>query len=631
MTLLRLAGPRTFAALMLMITGGSAVTLKAAPSYTPATPQTATQGVAQYPQYSQYPQANVTVPPVQPQVSPYAVTTQPAQQPMMQQTVQQAMPQAPVQNYRVAQNTAPGGYQMPNYQMPQYQAPVNQAPQYQAPAPGQRFAMNDPTPAAPAPEAVPAPPGAPAPNVAPAQYPENYSNQPQAAGYSSYPATQQGGWEGYVQAPGQAPGQGYQGAGCETGNCGTEECDPGMTDYLKGHLTGAACGRQWFFGAYALFMTRDNPSYHKFASQLDMPSYPYYPSQSEVVLSTDDIEPDWQWGAEVRLGSTFGRSCDPCGAGARPYAWELVYWGLAEDEQSAMVSLPGMPPTDYYDPRLVGMINYVGLNYDRDGAGGGAARPMNDYVDYEMPVTDNSGTPGDVVVLGVRVRSKFTAQNLELNFIRFPVAGCGYDPCCPPRFTVNGLAGVRFLRLDDDLEYAVSDTVMDGSGTPNPGEPTEYEGFPSDENTTIFHDINVDNQLVGLQLGANMNWLIGCKWSAFCDTQFGIYGNNIDSYQRVYGGGDGMVSWANGSTNPVVVNSDKTDVSFMTEVRAGMGYQVGCNCRITAAYRLMALTGVALSGEQIPTDWSSRDYVAIIDSNDSLILHGLQTGVEWKY
>src|SRR5690606_12126745 len=137
MTLLSLAGPRTFAALMLMITGGSAVTLNAAPSYTPASPQPATQGAGQY---AQYPQANVTVPPVQPQRSPYAVTTQPtqpspvmqqqaAQQPMAQQPVaqQQTVPQAAVQNYRVAQNLAPGGYQMPNYQMPPYQSPQYQA------------------------------------------------------------------------------------------------------------------------------------------------------------------------------------------------------------------------------------------------------------------------------------------------------------------------------------------------------------------------------------------------------------------------------------------------------------------------------------------------------------------------
>lgn len=622
MTLLRLAGPRTFAALMLMITGGSAASLQAAPSYTQAYPQTATPSVAQYPQYTQYPQTNVTVPPVQPQTSPYAVTTQPvqqqiAQQPMMQQAVQPTMSQAPAGGYRVAQNPV-STYQTPTYQMPNYQAP----------APGQRFAMNEPTAAAPTPEAVPAPPGTLAPHIAPAQYPENYSNQPQPAGYSSYPATeQQGGWEGYVQAPGQA----YQGAGCQTGTCGTEECDPGMSGYLKGHLTNACCGRQWFFGAYALYMTRDNPSYHKFAAQVDMPMpnpYPYYPTQSDIILSTNDIKPDWQWGAEVRLGSTFGRSCDPCGCGPRPYAWELVYWGLAEDDQSAL-------RTDMLGDadRIYGQINYAGLQYTMDGMPTNN-RPLNDYMDYGMPIEDPTSMPDDVRVLAVRARSYFSMQNLELNFIRFPVAGCGYDPCCPPRFTVNGLAGVRFLKIDDNFDYADFTTVGGDPGTgwaPDPGMPSTYPGgFPSDEPNSIFHEVRVDNQLVGFQLGANMNWLIGCKWSAFCDTQFGIYGNNIDSYQRVYGGGDGVVSWVN-SGNEVVVNSDKTDVSFLTEVRAGFGYQVGCNCRITAAYRLMALTGVALSGEQMSTDWSDPAYVGMIDSNDSLILHGLQTGVEWKY
>lgn len=624
MTLIRLALPRWMAATVFTLAGGSLASAQMAPYHQSAYPQTAQpQPSGQYSQYPQYSQPAYT-PPVQPQASPYAVTAPPAQQPPTQ---------------RVAQ------YQPQQYQAAQYQG--YQLPNYQAPAPGQRYAMaDDPTPAQP--EAVPAPTPAGNGSSAPMQYTESYPSNAQAGNYPNggYGSNcncngGQGNWEGYVQAPGASYNHGCQTGGCETG-CYNGDCDYGnfggggqcFKDKLGG--IGAGCGRQWFFGLYALGMKRDNPSYHKFAATVDgtPAAYPYYPTQEQVVLSTDDIEPDWQWGAEVRFGSTFGRprSCDPCGCGPaqRPCAWEVVYWGLAEDEQSALV-------VDALGDslRTYGQINYAGLSYDLDGAAGGtyADRPLNEYMEYGMPVEDPATTADDVRVLAVQARQTFTAQNLELNFIRFPVS-CGSDPCCPSRFSMNALCGVRYLKLDEDLNYGTFFTLGSDPGggwTPDAGMPTAYTGgiSPYDDNS-IFHDISVDNELVGFQLGGNMNMLIGCKWSAFLDTQVGIYGNHINSYQRVWGGGGGEVTWT-GSGNEVLIRSDKTDISFLTELRAGMGYQVGCNCRLTAAYRVLAITGVALAGEQIPSDWSDSAYVAQIDSNDSLLLHGVQLGAEWMY
>src|SRR5690606_11374781 len=155
-------------------------------------------------------------------------------------------------------------------------------------------------------------PPAPAPETLP--QPGNQGHYPHGDQPSGY-AGQAGGWEGYVQAP-QA---GHAAYGCETGDCNTgaynADCDYGNFGggghvLGQGVLGGGKNCRQWFFGAYSLFMSRDNPSYQRYAVLVDMPaSYPYYPSQSETILSSHDIEPDWQWGAEVRFGSTFGTPC----------------------------------------------------------------------------------------------------------------------------------------------------------------------------------------------------------------------------------------------------------------------------------------------------------------------------------
>lgn len=620
----RLTGLRTWGAFVLALAGGSIATAQTAQNMWPY-PQTAQHSTPQ--QYGQYQQ---TAPPVQPQTGPYTVTTPPAQQPYPQA-------QAYTQGQTAAAYTQPQATQ-PVQQQPSYHVAQYQLPNYQAPAPGQRYAMKDE--AQEQPESVPPPAPTAEAHSAPVQQGSHPTTGDQPAGDCNCNQVSTGSWEGYVQAP-AASYAGCNGTSCypdcDYGGFGGASCHAGG---LGGKL-GADCGcpRQWFFGVYGLFMTRDNPSYHKFAASVDgtPAAYPYYPTQDTIILSTNDIEPDWQWGAEIRFGSTFGRprNCDPCGGccGQRPCAWEVVYWGLAEDSQTALAT-DILGDTD----RMYGLINYAGLNYDLDGSGGGtyADRPLNDYIDYGSPVQDPTTTADDVRLLAVRVRSNFSAQNLELNFIRFPVAGCGggCNPCCPSPLSVNALCGVRYLKMDEDLLYDAFTTPggdPGGGWVPDAGMPSSYPGgFPDTMPNSIFHDINVDNEMVGVQFGGNINYQVGCKVTLFCDSNMGIYGNRISSFQRVWAGGAGEVSWVN-SGNPVAVRSDKTDVSFLGEMRAGVGYQVSCNCRLTAAYRVIGITGVALAGEQIPTDWSSPEYVGIIDSNDSIVLHGLQTGVEWKY
>ena len=69
------------------------------------------------------------------------------------------------------------------------------------------------------------------------------------------------------------------------------------------------------------------------------------------------------------------------------------------------------------------MVNFAGLEYDRDGAGATYAyNPVNNYFDYQMPIEDPSLPATNAVrVLAQRVRNSFSAQNVEVNFIRFPI------------------------------------------------------------------------------------------------------------------------------------------------------------------------------------------------------------------
>jgi hypothetical protein len=482
--------------------------------------------------------------------------------------------------------------------------------------------------------------------------------------------------QGPMQHPMHAPmaeGQVMYGApaggGCATGDCNQGASWEGYTGESCG--VGAPCApacdvapcapkRQWFVGLYGISLNRvdcgGDPVAYYLADASGVGSN-YYPQPYDAYLNTNNADVGTQFGGEVRLGSTLGQAnCD----GVYPYAWEVGYWGIAEDDDQSVRTIttpfgPGM------SQRIRGMINYAGLEYDRDGAGSTySARDLNEYVGYGMPYDYTN--QGDIRVTGVRVRESFSAQNLELNFWRFGTpcysgggagfggfggglgggacgsggcdSGCGpatCAPCRPPRrFFLNGLCGVRYLRLDNDWQSATQFTVVDGSGTPNPGEPPHYTSFPIDDNNVIFHDITTDNQLVGFQLGSSMNWLVGCRWGIFADTNFGIYGNQYDVRQSIYGGGDGVVQYENGG-GTINRHTSETDIAFLGEARVGAGYQLTCNCRLTAAYRVIGVSGVALADSQIAPNFSNGALIGYADNCDSLILHGAQLGAEWKY
>jgi hypothetical protein len=304
--------------------------------------------------------------------------------------------------------------------------------------------------------------------------------------------------------------------------------------------------------------------------------------------------------------------------------------------------------TDITDAsRLYGMKNFAGIEYDRDGAGVTYAyRPVNDYYNYELPV-NAPGAPaaGDLRVLAQRVRSNFRAQNLELNILRLPVIGgaCGYgasgcdasgaygasDGCepvaCGSPFSVTALCGVRYIRLDDDFSYDTMISRYDGAAWDAPTY-TAWNGGDDE----LYYDVNVDNHLTGFQLGANMNYVVSCKCNVFWDTSFGLYNNHIKSVQRVWTGGGGDARFV-GDGSTANVRSDKDDIAFVGEMRVGGSYDLSCHWRALLAYRAVAMSGVALSVDQMPNDFSNREHVALIDSDSSIIIHGIQAGVECRY
>jgi hypothetical protein len=348
-----------------------------------------------------------------------------------------------------------------------------------------------------------------------------------------------------------------------------------------------------------------------------------YPSMPNVVASTADVDPGFQGGVEFRLGRTFGGvAADPCGCAPCCPSWgiEGVYWELFDNSQS-FDYMPGMP-SEYYS-----MMPMPGLEYD----GGGGYMPLNNFWNYGPPTG-----AGSYDITDVRVRSSFSARNIEVNLLRLNLCGCapmcgpcggcdggmggmggacgvggcntGY--CAPNRYNITGVCGVRYLELDDYFMYGV-----------------DYDGA-----TTGYLNYNslVENKLVGFQFGSNAMYRIGCKWGVHMNTLVGLYGNDIDTHQY-FNSSTGMVRYAS-SGDVFDANASKTDVAMLGELRVGASYQATCHCRIYGGWRAMGLTGVALATNQNPNQWlTAGQGTSYVNSGGSMILHGLQTGVEWNY
>ncbi len=578
-----------------------------------------------------------------------------------------------------AQSTASVAGQPPYWQQAAQQAAAEQAagPRYQSPAATAQYPQTA-APYVPTPSAAYAPSAAQYPTSGYPAYPHVAYQPAEAAPAAPTPSEEtmpapvqdgaptngapaNGAPNGVVPGSEVAPANGY-GANCNYSNGATYPASSAYTgdaacgsDYgLSSYFDNSCGGTQWFGGVYWLFMNRDNPDFRRFAAQFETPAggYPYYPTSDVTMLSSPDVDHDYRSGAEVRFGSTLGgwhrddcddhgygyggysNHCDNCEPCSPPrFAWEVGYWILDDDEN--IEEVVDSIPTDTY--RIYGMKNFAGLQYNGE--------PVNLWYDYQVPVQDPANPPPwgsgtEVRVLAQRIRSNFQAQNLELNFLRLPliVAECdsyggGHcdgcetgdcEPSCGSPFSVTTLCGFRYLRIDDDFEYATMWAVDDGTGTLTPPAYTPWDGGGE-----LYYDIEVDNHLAGFQLGANMNYCVSCKCDVFWNSNFGLYNNHIESNQRVYGD-LGPATWA-GSGEDATIDSDKDDVAFVGEFLVGGSYQFTCNWRGVLAYRAVAISGVGLSVDQMPEDFSNEAEVALIDSDGSLIIHGVQVGAECRY
>jgi hypothetical protein len=277
------------------------------------------------------------------------------------------------------------------------------------------------------------------------------------------------------------------------------------------------------------------------------------------LLSDEDVSPHWENGLEVTVGGYL--SC--------ALALEATYWTLEPFNESATIGEPA------------GFIN-TPLNFRSLQFAGG---PVNDWFDNATAHSLNR-------------RSEF--HNVELNL--------RYDMPLASRcqtFRLTGIAGVRFFRFSDDFLFGTADPP-----------------FGVDPATEAYYDVDIRNNLVGGQLGAQANWEAWDSFNLYVTTLVGLYNNHITQHHAIYTGlGEHALD----------IRTDKNDVAVLGQIDLGASYAFTQNISAYIGYRLVAGAGVAQSLEQIPYLGDDLDAIREIDSNGHLFLHGALAGFELRY
>lgn len=351
------------------------------------------------------------------------------------------------------------------------------------------------------------------------------------------------------------------------GSCSSGTCGGGAIQYAN---YGNGIGGSWFAGVYGLIMGRTDSRNVNLGYSADAPA--------TTVFRTGDAFQEYAGGGEVR----FGRCISPC------WAFEVVYWGLFPDQARATTF------NRDYSGMLSSSIGFDNLLYDN----GTGANSVQTYY----------GTPTRAA-LAYRLTRSWEVQNVELNFLRIPVnqSGC---------VNYELLAGVRYLKLNDGFIWE-----------------TDYanEMFGDDLANELCYHIDIDNQLLGFQLGGRMDYYVKPNLSVHLGSKLGIYNNRVSHFQRIYGGNGNAYSSTSGQD--YVIDERVNKVAFLGELFAGASYDIGCRWRLTGGYRAVSLCGVALSTDQIPRDrdFGTMPTMPVTNADSCLLLHGAYFGAEFVW
>ena len=248
----------------------------------------------------------------------------------------------------------------------------------------------------------------------------------------------------------------------------------------------------------------------------------------------------------------------------------------------------------------VGLVRYLGERYSIEG-NYFQARPFD--ATGNVPAgggpysLTNTGDLAFADIESAQITTSSSIQSAELNWRK-----C--ECWCP----ITWLAGFRWVEWNSQatIDYAFENPNPFGSGNVA---------------TTI------GNNLYGGQLGADMRlWNNGGPWRLNGIGKAGVF-YNYASFQRSTAG----FTTSGGSPSPLgSVSATADQTAFFGEVGLNSTYWITKWLAWRAGYSVFWLSGVATAPQQFPLN-NFGDGTATINTNGSVMLHGVTTGIEARW
>ncbi len=290
-------------------------------------------------------------------------------------------------------------------------------------------------------------------------------------------------------------------------------------------------------------------------------------------LYTTDADHDNFGGVDVSLQR---RNCNNRG-------WEARYWGLYPD--TATSSLTGTPVYVSSDWRGLDQINHV--------ASGANVWDIFQQGDVQTVFRDTN------------------IQNIEFNLLGN--AGC-FTSRHGRQANVEVMAGFRWFEFDETLGFSSDST---------------FGAYPA----TLLYGSEVDNTLLGFQMGGSTEYCLTNRWRLSAGTKMGIYNNRINARQYILDdlGAYAQIGSGANAGDDYNLSDQKDDLAFLGELELGLIFQLSSKSRAVVGYRAVGVSGVALADGQIPYDYTDVWQITRTRSDNALLLHGGYAGLEFCY
>jgi hypothetical protein len=339
---------------------------------------------------------------------------------------------------------------------------------------------------------------------------------------------------------------------------------------------GACCGHGCYVFANALVMSALKPG--GFVTSVDE-----FDGYQRLNFCNQEFGKLWAGGFEIGAGWCLGGGCGCC----NNTAIEMVYWGVFPSTQTIRARENVTSTIDFGD------LDYDGLNanfFFTDSRTQQVAWGYN-FNSVEVNLVGNSWCGGPF--------------------------GCGMcGGCCGNGGSPWGfgyIAGFRYINFSDQFLFS-----SDPSGNYINGDPEE-----------LNYAVACTNNLYGFQLGAGLSYCVTDRFTAYCISKYGVYGNSVTALQKVYGG-FGTATILNGpNTNEDfdVRTAPRATLGLAGQFDLGGRWSVTDNWSVNFGYRVLGLAGVATTDVNIRNNnFHDVDGIAAVQRNGSFLLHGAFAG-----